>query len=102
MASAAAASLPGYQCLGPLSAFPTRGLQAHTITSSNVTVCVVIGDRDAVPPQIHAIDNLCPHKQGDMSTGDIEDAGGAHGLCVKCPRHRKKMNGGLNVRVREN
>ena len=63
-------------------------------------MCVVVAKRSAEPPEIFAIDNLCPHKKGDMSTGDIEEAGDSHGLCVKCPRHRKKMNGGLNIRVR--
>ncbi len=94
---AAPESLPGFQYLGELASFPLRGLQKVVLADSGVEVCVVIADRDAA--KIHAIGNTCPHKQGDLSIGDIEDSP-EQGVCVKCPRHRKKMNGGLNIRVR--
>lgn len=56
---------------------------------------------DATPEWL-AIDNTCAHKSGRLCEGDIEEVGtcarGSHvdggrvaGLCVLCPRHRKKV-----------
>lgn len=56
---------------------------------------------DAAPEWL-AIDNTCAHKSGRLCAGDIEEVGtcarGSHmdggrvaGLCVLCPRHRKKV-----------
>jgi ferredoxin-NADP reductase len=72
-------------------------------------------------PRYSAVYNLCPHKQGVMSLGDIEQAAGppgSEGGCggqagsgaagsepaplscsVRCPRHRKKFAGGLYFNV---
>eukprot|EP01065_Artemidia_motanka_P003903 TRINITY_DN1187_c0_g1_i2.p1 TRINITY_DN1187_c0_g1~~TRINITY_DN1187_c0_g1_i2.p1 ORF type:complete len:423 (+),score=128.89 TRINITY_DN1187_c0_g1_i2:68-1270(+) len=40
-----------------------------------------------------AVDDECPHKRARLSDGDIEDIrGDTH---VRCPKHRRKFNGGL-------
>mmetsp|Transcript_13691 Transcript_13691/g.43755 ORF Transcript_13691/g.43755 Transcript_13691/m.43755 type:complete len:906 (-) Transcript_13691:33-2750(-) len=57
-------------------------------------------------PEFLAIDNICAHKSARLVDGDIEEVGecarGCHldgskiaGLCVLCPRHRKKFNNGV-------
>eukprot|EP01062_Namystynia_karyoxenos_P036289 TRINITY_DN2642_c0_g1_i1.p1 TRINITY_DN2642_c0_g1~~TRINITY_DN2642_c0_g1_i1.p1 ORF type:complete len:455 (+),score=149.59 TRINITY_DN2642_c0_g1_i1:89-1366(+) len=40
-----------------------------------------------------AMEDACPHKQARLSDGDIEDIAGQ--LHVRCPKHRRKFNGGL-------
>jgi NAD(P)H-flavin reductase/nitrite reductase/ring-hydroxylating ferredoxin subunit len=56
--------------------------------------------------QWHAISDVCAHKEASLHKGDIEDLPSCHlssrddkskppGLCVKCPKHRKKFGGGL-------
>eukprot|EP00762_Andalucia_godoyi_P002494 ANDGO_02709.mRNA.1 NADH-cytochrome b5 reductase 2 len=45
-----------------------------------------------------AVSNWCPHKQASLAKGDIEDIPD-FGLCVKCPKHRKKFSGGLCFRL---
>lgn len=48
--------------------------------------------------QVRAIDNRCPHKRAKLSKGDIEDLGEQlGGLCIRCPKHRRKFAGGLYV-----
>ena len=58
--------------------------------------------------QLYAIANRCAHKRARLSLGDIEDLGecgaGAHpdgsvvgGLAVRCPKHRRKFGGALNI-----
>jgi nitrite reductase/ring-hydroxylating ferredoxin subunit len=90
-------SLPGHQFIGDLSALPNRGLLKVTIAATGAEVCVVVANKEKA--EIFAMSNACPHKQVDLSIGDIEEFA-VHGICVKCPRHRVKMNGGLNIRVR--
>eukprot|EP00928_Gymnodinium_smaydae_P065720 TRINITY_DN48816_c0_g1_i1.p1 TRINITY_DN48816_c0_g1~~TRINITY_DN48816_c0_g1_i1.p1 ORF type:complete len:482 (-),score=60.79 TRINITY_DN48816_c0_g1_i1:430-1665(-) len=48
------------------------------------------------------MDNRCPHKRASLHKGDIEDLG-QHmgGLCVRCPKHRKKYGGGLYVSLND-
>jgi NAD(P)H-flavin reductase/nitrite reductase/ring-hydroxylating ferredoxin subunit len=41
-----------------------------------------------------AIGDVCPHKRARLSEGDIEDLGENGGVCVRCPKHRRKFNGG--------
>ena len=43
---------------------------------------------------LSAIGDVCPHKRALLSDGDIEDLGQGPGLCVRCPKHRRKFNGG--------
>lgn len=54
----------------------------------------------------YALNDKCAHGKGQLSQGDIEDLGrcamGTHvdgssigGPCVRCPKHRSKMAGGL-------
>eukprot|EP01001_Neometanema_parovale_P005366 NODE_1878_length_1580_cov_33.048730_g1788_i0.p1 GENE.NODE_1878_length_1580_cov_33.048730_g1788_i0~~NODE_1878_length_1580_cov_33.048730_g1788_i0.p1 ORF type:complete len:471 (+),score=80.54 NODE_1878_length_1580_cov_33.048730_g1788_i0:61-1413(+) len=70
---------------------------------SGATVAVVYNEANNC---VYAIDNVCPHKQASLLKGDIEDLGAevsklsgdgsaAGGLCLRCPKHRKKFNGGL-------
>lgn len=89
-----AADLHGYEAAFPAAELPERGLKQYVLKANGTALCVV-----SAGGQLRAIGDLCPHKQGVMSQGDIEDADKAHGLCVKCPRHRKKIPGGLNFRV---
>jgi len=55
---------------------------------------------------LRAVGDACPHGKGSLSDGDIEDLQDCHsgtranggkvpGMCVRCPRHRPKMAGGL-------
>ena len=57
---------------------------------------------------LHALGGECPHRQGQMAVGDIEEAGGGGGTggggaggtcCIICPRHRKRFEGGLRFDV---
>jgi ferredoxin-NADP reductase/nitrite reductase/ring-hydroxylating ferredoxin subunit len=77
---------------GPVAA--TRILAAAMLQASGEPLCIV-----TYGGSVHALYDLCPHKQGAMHKGDITVEDAAQGLCVKCPRHRKKFNGGLNFRV---
>eukprot|EP00854_Cymbomonas_tetramitiformis_P014790 gene14790-biopygen15242 len=56
--------------------------------------------------KLYALSDRCAHGSGQLSLGDMEDLGrcamGTHkngskvgGPCVRCPRHRSKMAGGL-------
>jgi nitrite reductase/ring-hydroxylating ferredoxin subunit len=94
LSSPAAVDLHGYEAAFPAAELPERGLKQHVLKANGAALCIVSADG-----QLRAISDLCPHKQGVMSQGDIEDADKALGLCVKCPRHRKKIPGGLNFRV---
>ena len=46
--------------------------------------------------RLFALENECAHKAASLHKGDIEDIPGV-GLCVRCPKHRKKFAGGLYV-----
>jgi len=49
-----------------------------------------------VGEEILCIENTCPHsKKQNVSTGDIEDVGGA--MCAICPRHKTRFKGGLCI-----
>jgi NAD(P)H-flavin reductase/nitrite reductase/ring-hydroxylating ferredoxin subunit len=90
----------GFTCVGRLSdVLPARGL-AKAVVGPTATPVVLVNDGAG---QLHALFGMCPHKYAEMQLGDIEEAagpdGGAGGIAVKCPRHRKKFNGGLNFRV---
>lgn len=53
------------------------------------------GGGGGAAPTISAIGDVCPHKRAPLSDGDIEDLGQElGGLCVRCPKHRRKFNGG--------
>lgn len=48
--------------------------------------------------KVLAMSNRCPHKAASLHrSGDIEDMGGEHGLCLRCPKHKGKFGGGLFV-----
>jgi cytochrome-b5 reductase len=44
--------------------------------------------------RLFALENDCAHKAASLYKGDIEDIPGV-GMCVRCPKHRKKFAGGL-------
>ena len=90
-----AAPRPGFEFVGPLSSLPQRGLIKHVL-NSGVPLCIV-SDRTSSGHAVSAISDECPHKAASLSSGDIEEAGGA--LSVICPKHRKKYDGGLHMRV---
>ena len=77
----------GFAPVAPLAAVP-QGLSGAPSFAGGP---LVIARRDA---GIAALSLYCCHKDGELSLGDIEDAGGRFSL--KCPRHRKKFPGGLN------
>jgi nitrite reductase/ring-hydroxylating ferredoxin subunit len=70
------------------------GLSEYVLQASGEPLCIV-----SHAGTVSALHDLCPHKLGLMHLGDIEDAPAHGGACVKCPRHRKKFNGGLNFCV---
>lgn len=106
-APADAPAVEGFTCVGRLSdVLPGRGL-AKAVVGPAATPVVLVNDGAGT---LHALYGLCPHKYAEMQLGDIEDAAGpssggaggvSGGIAVKCPRHRKKFNGGLNFRVRD-
>ena len=65
---------------------------AKFVASSGAVLAVGCVDRGGAREPF-AVSGLCAHKQGELWQGDIEDADGV--LSVRCPRHQKKMNGGL-------
>lgn len=42
---------------------------------------------------LRAVEDSCPHKRAKFSAGEVEDIGGE--TLVRCPKHRRKFNGGL-------
>jgi NAD(P)H-flavin reductase/nitrite reductase/ring-hydroxylating ferredoxin subunit len=87
-----APSLAGFAAAGLLDQLPLRSMATFT-PAGGARLCVV---HDGAG-RVHAIADACPHKQASMATGDIEDAADGRGCAVKCPRHRKRFPGGLNV-----
>ena len=84
--------------------------------SPNVPKKVVLPGGDAVAvvrledDQVVAVGDACCHKAASMSSGDIEDLGSVvsttigdgssvGGVCIRCPKHRKKFSGGLYFNV---
>lgn len=92
----AAPPLLGFEAVSLLTDVATadKGLKAVTLPSSGTPVVIV-----SHAGELHALYGKCPHKVADMALGDIEDSDAAQGACLKCPRHRKKFNGGLNFRL---
>jgi len=98
-----APAMDGFTCVGRLGdVLPGRGL-AKAVVGPAATPVVLVNDGSG---HVHALYGICPHKYAEMQLGDIEDAAGPDagagsggGIAVKCPRHRKKFNGGLNFRV---
>ena len=93
------ASLPppraaaGYELVCPAAELAARGLRQHTLRAGQpdaAALCIVSSGG-----ALAAMSDVCPHKQGALHLGDIEDAAPG-GLCVRCPRHRKKYPGGLH------
>lgn len=94
--AASSTSAPhGFERAIRIDDMPAKGLKQYVLAANKRSLCVVADGAGGY----HAIDDLCPHKQGVMSLGDIEDSNAAHGVCVRCPRHRKKFPGGLKFRV---
>ena len=79
---------PGFVSLAPLSCVPLGLSRAWHLGAP----LVVVRARDG---RVRALEGLCPHRQGELALGDIEDVGGR--LSVVCPRHRTKFAGGLHV-----
>ena len=87
-------TLPSERLVGLSTASP-RGLYEHVLRNgalAGTPLCVVV-----TPPTFSAVFDLCSHKQARLHLGDIEDSLPGVGACVKCPRHKKKYPGGLNV-----
>lgn len=76
-----------------LAAAP-KGLMGAALPSSGTRLTLVWND--GAPAAMYSV---CPHKEAELHLGDIEDANTAVGRCVKCPKHRKKFNGGLNFSI---
>ena len=83
------------------SALPVNEAKRCEISSS-VAVSVVKLPNGAIV----AVNDSCCHKDAKMSKGDIEDLGmsvsaavgdgsDVGGVCLRCPKHRKKFAGGL-------
>lgn len=76
-----------------------KGEMKKVIVPGSDQELLLVQDQDG---RILAIDNKCPHKKASLHKGDIEDLG-EHlgGLCVRCPKHRKKYGGGLLVKFND-
>jgi NAD(P)H-flavin reductase/nitrite reductase/ring-hydroxylating ferredoxin subunit len=92
----AARSIPGFEPVSNVSDVlaAEKGLLAVRLPATGTHIVLVHHKGN-----ISALYGLCPHKDADLALGDIEDSNTAAGTCVKCPRHRKKFNGGLNFSV---
>jgi ferredoxin-NADP reductase/nitrite reductase/ring-hydroxylating ferredoxin subunit len=91
-----AADVPGFEAALPVSDLPPTGLTKFETRGSKHPV-VIVTKGSEVGGVLYAV---CPHKQADMSLGDIEDSYVGRGVCIKCPRHRKKFApAGLNFNV---
>jgi len=91
-----AADVPGFEAALPISDLPPTGLTKYETRGSKHPV-VIVTKGSEVGGVLYAV---CPHKQADMSLGDIEDSYVGRGVCIKCPRHRKKFApAGLNFNV---
>lgn len=85
--------------IGVLSDFPV-GKPRRVKLSNGDPVLVYNGGQPAggdgceSQPALVAIGDECPHKHARLSDGDIEDLGHKAGVCIRCPKHRRKFNGG--------
>ena len=87
------------EAVGPVSSFREGEMRAVTLASGDEVMVVTVSGG------WFAISNACVHKDASLSRGDIEDLGptlgaavgdnSGSGLCVKCPKHRRKFCGGL-------
>jgi len=87
-ADAPRAPRAGFFAVAPSAAVPL-GLSAAPSFAGGPLVLARTAARLA------ALSANCPHKGAELALGDIEDADGR--LSVKCPRHRQKFPGGLNL-----